>query len=109
MQSIKSSLSPEIEAALDCLVAQNLLPKSAKRAILLAHKKSQDYNSSIARDAYFPFGVTSFSHMINVKSLRLVNLSMSKEPPNFESIEDTSIDLFNYCCFLLDYLDRKSK
>lgn len=62
--------------------------------------KGQDYNSVPGgRDAYFPFGHTSYVHMLQTKVLRLQSLVRAMDEgrtPNFEGLIDTSRDLVNY-------------
>jgi hypothetical protein len=68
-------------------------------------KKHEDYNSGgVALRSYFPFGSMSYIQMLNVKTQRLVSLTLAGRDeldsgPNFESIEDTVYDLINYAVF----------
>jgi hypothetical protein len=82
------------------------IPKPIIDALKLCHKKAQDYNESTGRDAYFPLGLASYAQMIHTKSMRLVNLAVTREKPNFESVRDTLLDLINYAWFAADAVDR---
>jgi hypothetical protein len=76
-------------------------------AIELASTKSQDYQSGFVKlEMYFPFADKSYIQMLNVKVLRLISLAEGKTP-NFESIEDTVLDLANYAVFYLNYLEKQ--
>ena len=78
-------------------------------ALKLLSKKAQDYNTGVDRSDYFPFGLTSYSHMIHTKSLRLVSLCKSNKNPNFESARDTLLDLINYAAMTIVELDKEAK
>ena len=76
-------------------------------AMELATRKSQDYQSSFVKlESYFPFADKSYIQMLNVKVLRLISLAEGKTP-NFESMQDTVLDLINYAVFYLDYLEKQ--
>ena len=92
---VNKSIEPELKA---CLEAMHLLSK-----------KAQDYNTGVDRRDYFPFGLTSYSHMIHTKSLRLVSLCKSDKNPNFESARDTLLDLINYAAMTIVELDKEAK
>ena len=75
-----------------------------KDAIALKERKSIDYQGSKWTEAdYFPFGDQSYMHMIHTKYLRMRNI-MDTEQVNFESLEDTLIDMINYCAMYAAYL-----
>ena len=75
------------------VTAQQIL----KDAAALKEAKSVDYQGGMWTEAdYFPFGNYSYMHMIHTKYLRMRNI-MEKQNPNFESLEDTLIDMINYC------------
>ena len=76
-------------------------------AVDLVAKKSEDYNTGMRRQQYFPFQDRSYIQMIYVKALRLVALA-ENPTPNFESTQDTLYDLLNYTVFYLDYLKDQS-
>lgn len=80
------------------------------KAQLLVLQKSLDYNGSEnpgnTRDEYFPFGILSYAQMIWTKALRFKNLGQGRAA-NFESLDDTALDLINYCSFFLDWRSRQ--
>jgi hypothetical protein len=76
----------------------------------LLEKKAQDYGSDqTSVHNYFPFGDQSYVQMLHIKTARLVALTSSNRPANFESRKDTVVDLINYAVFYLDYLNRSTK
>lgn len=87
-------------------------------ASLLVLKKSEDYNKdsldadgtdSSKRDVYFPFGTLSYVQMIHVKAQRMVSLSenlLAGKKVNFEGIDDSALDMINYCSFLVEHSRR---
>lgn len=76
-------------------------------AIATVIKKSEDYRAgAVTLGQYFPFGDKSYIQMLHVKTLRLVSLADNPKP-NFESVEDTVLDMINYGVFYLDYLRKK--
>ena len=72
-------------------------------AITLVLKKGEDYNTNVQLAEYFPFGGISYVQMINLKTTRLRSILGQREP-NFDSLEDTVLDLINYCIFYLDFM-----
>ena len=75
-----------------------------KEAIALKERKSIDYQGSKWSEAdYFPFGNESYMHMIHTKYLRMRNVMDSNEV-NFESLEDTLIDMINYSAMYAAWL-----
>lgn len=83
--------------------------KACVNALMLLSKKAEDYNTGVERKDYFPFGLTSYSHMIHTKSLRLVSLCKSDKDPNFESARDTLLDLINYAAMTLVEMDTDNE
>ena len=80
-----------------------------KEAIALKERKSIDYQGSTWTEAdYFPFGDQSYMHMIHTKYLRMRNVMDSNEV-NFESLEDTLIDMINYCAMYTAWLRNNSQ
>ena len=68
-----------------------------KDAITLKEKKSKDYQGGLwTEEDYFPFGHESYLHMIHTKYLRIRSVA-EQENTNFESLEDSLIDMINYC------------
>lgn len=76
-------------------------------AALLQMKKAEDYqnpNSEITQADYYPRGLDSLLDTLNSKLLRLrsVTEAMKADPnygENFESLEDSLLDLINYGSF----------
>lgn len=68
-----------------------------QEAIALKQRKSQDYQGGMwSEEDYFPFGHKSYLHMIHTKYLRIRSVA-EQEDQNFESLEDSLIDMINYC------------
>ena len=84
----------------------NILLEAAQ----LQEKKGQDYNgaqTSIEQNDYYPRGVWSILDIVNAKYLRMVSVLEQMEQggkANFESVEDSAIDLINYASFLAAYM-----
>ena len=76
----------------------------------IQEKKGNDYNNAISRVQqadYYPRGVTSILDIVNAKYLRMVSVLETMEAGgnvNFESIEDSAIDLINYASFIVAYM-----
>ena len=78
-----------------------------KDAAALKEEKSKDYQGGKwEEEDYFPFGDQSYMHMIHTKYLRMRSI-MDNDNPNFESLEDTLIDMINYCAMYAAYLENK--
>lgn len=74
----------------------------------LKKQKSEDYQGGKwEEEDYFPFGDISYMHMIHTKYLRMRSI-MENDNPNFESLEDTLIDMINYCAMYCAYLENKN-
>ena len=79
----------------------------------LQQRKSRDYqndNSRIQQADYYPRGVASLMDIINTKTLRLWSVieAMESDPeyePNFESLEDSCVDITNYASFFAAYMN----
>ena len=79
-----------------------------KDAAALKEKKSADYQGSKwTEEDYFPFGETSYVHMLWTKMLRLRSV-LEQDNPNFESAEDTLLDMINYAAMMAAYLENKN-
>lgn len=84
--------------------------KVLSEAIELQIKKSQDYQnplSSVTQVDYYPRGVWSILDIINAKYLRMVSVLETMEnggKVNFESVEDSAVDLINYASFVVAYM-----
>lgn len=74
----------------------------------LIEKKSKDYNGgTIKRDDYAIFGRQSHMQAVWTKVLRLRSL-MDNPTPNFESLNDTLMDLANYSAIWCDWENRNA-
>jgi len=82
-----------------------------QECLALRQKKAKDYmagNKSMAD--YYPFGSKSYLTMINTKMQRLLALEAaidSGQAPNFEGMDDTVIDMINYCSFYAAFLKNQ--
>lgn len=74
-------------------------------------KKGNDYqnpHSRIQQADYYPQGVATLLDIVHAKMLRMRSVveAMQQDPdynPNFESLEDSSKDMINYCSFIIEY------
>lgn len=78
---------------------------------LLYLKKSADYNGDSKYDLnnYFPFGTASYAQMIHTKSMRILSVAEKEfkgQEANFESLQDSALDMINYAMFLADHCDK---
>tara|TARA_Y100000766_G_C18915092_1_gene610732 strand:- start:3241 stop:3564 length:324 start_codon:yes stop_codon:yes gene_type:complete len=80
-----------------------------KEAAELKEKKQADYQGNMwTEEDYFPYGNKSYMHMIHTKYLRMRSLAETKDKKiNFESLEDTLIDMAVYCAMFAAYLENK--
>lgn len=82
-----------------------------QEAINLQIKKGNDYqnkHSTIKHADYYPRGVDTILDTMNGKLLRIRSVIESiknNEKENFESIQDSCIDLINYSSFLASYIE----
>lgn len=84
------------------------LPEAMVKANKLMMMKARDYNSeTVSQDDYFPFGLQSYMQMINMKTNRLMSLTVNKGTPNFESMRDSLLDLINYACMMYEHLEQE--
>ena len=76
----------------------------------LQTKKSQDYQSdesTITQSMHYRRGVDTIHDIILGKVIRATSLLESGNNPNFESLEDSCIDLINYASFFASYMQGK--
>jgi hypothetical protein len=86
--------------------------KVLMEAAQIQTKKSNDYqnpNSRIKQADYYPRGFASILDVMHAKVLRMQSVleAMESDPnynPNFESLEDSCIDLINYASFGAAYI-----
>lgn len=74
----------------------------------LYKKKNADYGDSVG-ELYDKLGDISFLTRISDKYYRLMNLVISENKQNYESIEDTIQDMANYCIIWLVERELKNK
>ena len=80
-----------------------------QEAIDLQRKKGADYNginTSVQQADYYPRGIWSIMDIIHAKYLRMKSVLETMEQggkANFESVEDSAIDLINYASFAVAY------
>lgn len=80
-------------------------------AIKIINKKSNTYqnqNSTVKQADYYPHGCITLYDLMNTKILRIKSIldtieSDEKYIPDFESLEDSCIDLINYTVFFIAY------
>ena len=85
--------------------------KVLQQAAEIQTKKSNDYqnpNSRIQQADYYPRGFASILDVMHAKVLRMQSVLEAMESdkeynPNFESLEDSCLDLINYASFLVAY------
>ncbi len=77
-------------------------------------KKGSDYqnpNSNVRQAMHYRRGIDSIHDLLQGKLYRAQSLleaaSRGSDAPNFESIEDTYMDLINYASFAVEYLRGK--
>ena len=76
----------------------------------IQERKGQDYNnavSSVEQADYYPRGVISILDIINAKYLRMVSVLETMQAGgkvNFESVEDSALDMINYASFVVAYM-----
>ena len=83
-----------------------------KRAAEIQTKKSSDYqnkNSRIKQAMYYPRGCNTILDTMHAKVLRMQSVmeAMESDPnysQNFESLEDSCLDLINYATFFASYM-----
>lgn len=69
-------------------------------------KKNYDYDSSFDKSVN-KFGWIYVAIELDKKKNRLHSLLKNKEKPNYESVEDTLLDIAGYCVLSLIYLENK--
>ena len=82
-------------------------------AIEIQIKKGNDYqnpNSNIKQSDYYPRGCSTILDIMTGKILRMRSVieAMESDPnyePNFESLEDSAVDLINYSSFFASYIN----
>jgi hypothetical protein len=85
--------------------------KVLEEAKQLQLKKANDYqnsNSNIVQADYYPNGCSTILDIMNTKILRMRSVIEAMQhdqnyKPNFESLEDSAVDLINYASFFVEY------
>jgi len=71
----------------------------------LVRGRTEQYDQGgVKLEDYWIFGNRSLVHEINKKILRVKSLIMQSKP---ESAKDSLQDIIAYCCFMLDYNEKK--
>ena len=76
----------------------------------IQEKKGNDYNNAVSRVQqadYYEHGVWTLLDTINAKYLRMVSVLETMEAGgniNYESVEDSALDMINYASFVVAYL-----
>jgi hypothetical protein len=85
--------------------------KVLQQAAEIQTRKSNDYqnpNSRIKQADYYPRGCASILDVMNGKILRIQSVMEAMEnDPNYESMEDSAVDLINYASFFVAYMRGK--
>lgn len=76
-----------------------------QECVALLEKKGKDYNNGINRDDYYIYGRLSLMTMVHHKYLRIKSI-IDKNDTNFESLNDSLIDLINYSAIWVDWERR---
>ena len=87
--------------------------KILQRAAEVQTKKGNDYqnpNSRVKQAMYYPRGCATLLDTMAAKILRMQSVleAMELDPnyePNFESLEDSCIDIINYASFFAAYMN----
>lgn len=87
--------------------------KFLQRAAEVQQKKGNDYqnpNSRVKQAMYYPRGCATILDTMQGKILRMQSVleAMELDPnyePNFESLEDSCVDLINYASFFAAYMN----
>jgi len=86
--------------------------KVLQKAAEVQNKKGNDYqnpNSRVKQADYYPRGCATLLDTMYAKVLRMQSVleAMENDPdykPNFESLEDSCIDIINYASFFAAYM-----
>lgn len=78
-----------------------------KDAAALKERKSADYQGSqFTEEDYFPYGHQSYIQMLHTKYLRMRSV-VEQENTNFESLEDTLIDMISYAAMYAAWISNQ--
>ena len=95
------------------------LEAATQRMVSTAKKKNNDYAGAEASDPFLNFttverlGIATTEQglltRMTDKFMRIINLTKQEAQVKDETIEDSLIDLSNYCLILAGYLSRKKR
>jgi hypothetical protein len=88
--------------------------KFLQKAAEIQTKKGNDYqnpNSRVRQAMYYPRGCATILDTMQAKILRMQSVleAMESDPdynPNFESLEDSCLDIINYASFFAAYMNN---
>ena len=80
------------------------------RCHALMQEKAEDYTgkSSVQMADYYPRGIATIYDIMWAKMLRIKSVMEqmeTRDSENFESIQDSCVDLINYATFFVAYMD----
>jgi len=81
-----------------------------KECAYMQQKKSKDYQSdtsNVLQAMHYRRGIDTIHDIIIGKVTRATSLLESGNNPNFESLEDSYLDLINYASFAVSYMRGK--
>ena len=84
--------------------------KVLKEAMELQIRKARDYQNpetGIKQAQHYRRGIDTIHDFLHSKILRATSLLESGKDPNFESLEDTYMDMINYASFAVSWLRFK--
>ena len=78
-------------------------------AARLMSAKARDYNATVPQAHYYPNGLWTLLDTIHGKRLRACSVlgAMESDPnyePNFDSLEDSFVDMINYAAFSIAFI-----
>lgn len=100
--------------AIGALLVCNEKPVDLKAALheriaalrALVARKGRDYNSGgVSILEYWPHGEVNIIHEIRKRTLRLLSIGRTGQPPEFEDIAEIGLDIAAYSLFLLAYIE----
>jgi hypothetical protein len=76
----------------------------------IMESKAEDYTgkSSVTMADYYPRGIATIHDIMHAKMLRIKSVMEqmeTRDSTNFESIQDSCVDLINYTTFFVAYMD----
>jgi hypothetical protein len=75
----------------------------------LVARKGRDYNAGgVSILEYWPLGAVNIVHEIRKRTLRLLSIGRTGQPPEFDDIAEIGLDIAAYSLFLLAYMDAST-